>query len=211
MTNDRTRDFSHSPKAVRTLKRFVASAKEVFEERGFLDTRISDIADRAGQSHGSFYYYFTSKDQALRAVAAEIDEQLYAPLDDVLTLSSQVPIEQRIRTALRRYFEGCRREARILALIERVASYELSLRAMRVARHRRFTERVASSIHQLQTLRLADPQLDPALAAAALASLTARFTEMWLVHGVVECTLEQAVEQVSQIFSNMLGLKGRAS
>ncbi len=201
------RGGAQSPKAARTLKRFVAAAKEVFEERGFLDTRISDIADRASQSHGSFYYYFNSKEQAFRAVVTELDEQLYAPLEDFLTLGSQIPLEQRIRGALRRHFEGCTREARILALVERVASYEPSLRAMRVTRHRRYTERVANSIRHLQTQELADTHLEPVLAAAALGALTSRFTEMWLVHGAIECTLDQAVEQVAQIFANMLGLK----
>jgi AcrR family transcriptional regulator len=34
----------------------VTAAKEIFENDGFLDARISDIAERAGLSHGSFYH-----------------------------------------------------------------------------------------------------------------------------------------------------------
>jgi len=45
------------------------------------------------------------------------------------------------------------------------------------------------------------------LAATALGSLTARFPELWRVHGAGERTLEKAVQQVSQIVINMLGLE----
>lgn len=204
------RGGSNSPKAARTRKRFVAAAKEVFEERGFLDTRISDISERASQSHGSFYYYFDSKEQAFRTVVAELEEQLYAPMEDLLTLKSQLPLEQRIRAALRRYVEVCSHNARILAVIGRVASHEPSLRAMRVSRHRAFTERVADFIRQLQARKLADTNLDPHLTAAALGSLTARFMEMWLAHRSIDCTIERTVDQISHLVINMLGSEQRS-
>ena len=50
-----------SRKGAKTRARLLAAAKETFEEDGFLDARISDIAERAGLSHGSFYHYFDSK------------------------------------------------------------------------------------------------------------------------------------------------------
>src|SRR5271165_5679457 len=77
-----------SRKGVQTRARLVAAAKEVFEENGFLDARISDIAERAGLSHGSFYHYFESKEEVFREVAAEVDERLSAPLSVVLDPSS---------------------------------------------------------------------------------------------------------------------------
>jgi len=196
-----------SSKAVRTRQRLIDAAKEIFEEHGFLDARISDIADRAGQSHGSFYYYFDSKEAVFREVAAAIDDQLFAPLQDVILAQSQLPPRQRIREAMRRYFESFRREARILSLIEQVSSYDSEISAMCLARHQRHTEQVAETILQLQRRKLADPKLDPAVAAAALGALSYRFAEMWLVHGAVSCTVEHAVEQVSRIFINAIGLK----
>ena len=52
-----------SRKGVKTRSRLVTAAKEIFERDGFLDARISDIAERAGLSHGSFYHYFESKEE----------------------------------------------------------------------------------------------------------------------------------------------------
>src|SRR4051812_42786170 len=73
-----------SSKGARTRARLLTAAKEIFEENGFLEARISDIAERAGLSHGSFYTYFDSKEQIFREVAAAVDDELGAPLSDVI-------------------------------------------------------------------------------------------------------------------------------
>jgi AcrR family transcriptional regulator len=186
----------------------VAAAKEIFEEQGFLEARITDISERAGQSHGSFYYYFNSKEEVFREVAAAIDERLFAPLDDVIMAQSKLPPPQRIREAMRRHFESYRQEARIMGLIEHVSRYDPEVNAMRLRRHQRYTERVAATIRQMQRRKVADPKLDPMITAAALGALTYRFAEMWLVHGAIDATLEHAVEQVSRIFENALRIRG---
>lgn len=196
-----------SSKGVRTRERLVEAAKEIFEEHGFLDARITDIAERAGQSHGSFYYYFDSKEEVFRELAATVDERLFAPMDEVIMAESKLAPRQRVREAMRRHFEAYRQEARIMGLIEHVSRFDPEVNALRLSRHKRHTERAAETIRQLQRRKLADPKLDPMLTAAALGALTYRFAEMWLVHGAIDCTLEHAVDQVSRIFANAIRLK----
>lgn len=196
-----------SSKAIRTRERLVDAAKEIFEENGFLEARISDIAERAGQSHGSFYYYFDSKEEVFREVAAAMDERLGAPLDEVIMAKSRLAPRQRIREAMRRHFESYRNEARIMGLIEHVSRFDPAVNALRVARHERYTKQVAESIRRLQRRKLCDPKLDPMIAAAALGALTYRFAELWLVQGVIDCTLEQCIDQLSRIFENALALR----
>lgn len=196
-----------SSKGARTRERLVEAAKEIFEEHGFLEARITDISERAGQSHGSFYYYFDSKEEVFREVAATVDERLFAPMDEVIMAESRMAPMQRIREAMRRHFESYRKEARIMGLIEHVSRYDAEVNALRLTRYQRHTERAAQTIRQLQRRKLADPKLDPVVTAAAFGALTYRFAEMWLVHGAIECTLDHAVEQVSRIFANAMKLK----
>jgi AcrR family transcriptional regulator len=200
-----------SRKGVQTRARLVDAAKQVFEEDGFLEARISDIAERAGLSHGSFYHYFESKEEVFREVAAAIDERLSAPLDAViLDPSSSAPPHERIHEAIRRHFESYRKEARIMGVIEQVSRYDEHVRASRFARHKQYTKQVADSIRQLQRHGLADPSLDPAIAAAGLGSMTSRFAEMWFVQGFVDVRFDQGVEQIVTLFVNALGLKDHA-
>jgi AcrR family transcriptional regulator len=197
-----------SRKGVQTRARLLEAAKQVFEEDGFLEARISDIAEGAGLSHGSFYHYFESKEEIFREVVAAVDERLSAPLDAViLDPSSTAPPHERIHEAIRRHFESYRKEARIMGVIEQVSRYDEHVRASRFARHKQYSKQVADSIRQLQRHGLADPNLDPAIAAAGLGAMTSRFPEMWFVQGFVDCRFEQGVEQIATLFVNALGLK----
>ena len=51
----------------------------MFERDGFLDARITDITAEAGVAAGSFYTYFTSKEDAFAAVMEEVNEEMLHP------------------------------------------------------------------------------------------------------------------------------------
>jgi AcrR family transcriptional regulator len=55
----------------------VAAAAEVLYERGLFDTRIGDIAERAGTSSATILYYFESKDRLLEEAVDRSDEEFY--------------------------------------------------------------------------------------------------------------------------------------
>jgi AcrR family transcriptional regulator len=200
-----------SRKGAKTRSRLLAAAKEIFEENGFLDSRISDIAERAGLSHGSFYHYFESKEEIFREVAAAVDQQLKAPLEDVILdpLSDASPHE-RIREAIRLHMESYRREAKLMGVIEQVSRYDEHVRAARAEMHRNSGAQVEEAIRQLQRHNLADAQLDPVIAAAVLGAMTRRFPEAWLVDGMLDCSFEEGVDQLTRVFINGLGLKEAA-
>jgi AcrR family transcriptional regulator len=60
----------------------IAAAAEVLYERGLFDTRIGDIAERAGTSSPTILYYFESKDRLLEEAVAYADREFYERLSD---------------------------------------------------------------------------------------------------------------------------------
>jgi AcrR family transcriptional regulator len=60
----------------------VAAAAEVLYERGLFDTRIGDIAERAGTSSPTILYYFESKDRLLEEAVEYADHAFYARLSE---------------------------------------------------------------------------------------------------------------------------------
>jgi AcrR family transcriptional regulator len=60
----------------------VAAAAEVLYERGLFDTRIGDIAERAGTSSPTILYYFESKDRLLEEAVDHADRAFYARITD---------------------------------------------------------------------------------------------------------------------------------
>jgi AcrR family transcriptional regulator len=204
-TNDKP-SGPRSRKGVETRARLVAAAKEVFEQDGFLDARISDIADRAGLSHGSFYHYFESKEEVFREVAIEVDERLSAPMHVIVDPASSASPYTRIGEALRLHLESYRDEARIMGVIEQVSRFDPHVGAARYERHQEYLTWVSDSIENLQRHGLVDRDINPAIVAAALGSMTYRFPEMWFVQGLIDCDFDEAVEQLTTVFVRALGL-----
>jgi AcrR family transcriptional regulator len=58
----------------------IAAAAEVLYERGLFDTRIGDIAERAGTSSPTILYYFESKDRLLEEAVEFADRTFYQRL-----------------------------------------------------------------------------------------------------------------------------------
>jgi AcrR family transcriptional regulator len=55
----------------------ISAAAEVLYERGLFDTRIGDIAERAGTSAPTILYYFESKDRLLEEAVDQTDREFY--------------------------------------------------------------------------------------------------------------------------------------
>jgi len=60
----------------------IAAAAEVLYERGLFDTRIGDVAERAGTSSPTILYYFESKDRLLEEAVDQTDREFYARLTE---------------------------------------------------------------------------------------------------------------------------------
>jgi AcrR family transcriptional regulator len=202
------RTAPRSRKGVLTRARLLDAAKQVFEEKGFLEARISDIAERAGLSHGAYYHYFDSKEQIFRELAEVLDERLSEPMESILFAPTPTTgPRDRLFLALRRHFEAYAEEARIMGVIEEVARYDPHVFAVRAAGNARHRRQIADSIRRLQHRRLADPALDPEITAAALGSMIERLTEMWLAQGQLDANLEDVTATLATMFANALGLK----
>ena len=203
---------NHAPrsrKGERTRTRLLEAAKKVFEADGFLAARITDISKRAKLSHGSFYHYFASKEQIFRELAEMQEARLTEPLGNARPTTPPDPSpRERIRRANRRYLEHYRDEARIMGVIEQVSRYDAPVNAARMGSMKHFAERSERAIRRLQRRGLADPGVDPAIAADALGAMVGRFAELWLVQGYRVYDFDEAVEQLTILWGNALGLPG---
>jgi AcrR family transcriptional regulator len=66
------------------MRKLLDAAMVAFDQRGYHATRVNDIVDIAKTSHGTFYLYFSNKEDLLRALVTEaaVESQL---LHDALT------------------------------------------------------------------------------------------------------------------------------
>jgi AcrR family transcriptional regulator len=200
------RQAALSRKGLQTRARLLSAAKEVFERDGFLDARIVDIAEAANLAPGGFYHYFDSKEELFLEVAQTQEEKLTAPSDDVAGGQDQPSAVESIRRANRMYLERYRDEAALMGVIEQVSRFDEDVNEARMATMRHFVERAERSIRRLQREGSVDGRLDPSMAADALGAMIARTAELWLVQGYRDYDFEHAVEQLSLLWANALGL-----
>ncbi|MCZ7526340.1 MAG: TetR/AcrR family transcriptional regulator [Acidimicrobiia bacterium] len=62
----------------RTMGKLLDAGMKVFAERGYHAARVDDIVRAARTSHGTFYLYFTNKEDLLRALAVRCADELDA-------------------------------------------------------------------------------------------------------------------------------------
>jgi AcrR family transcriptional regulator len=65
-----------TPRGERTLRKILDAAREEFGERGFSDSSIVGITQRAGVALGTFYTYFESKEALFQALVRDMSAQV---------------------------------------------------------------------------------------------------------------------------------------
>lgn len=65
-----------TPRGERTMRKILDAAREEFGERGFSDSSIVGITQRAGVALGTFYTYFDSKEALFQALVRDMSGQV---------------------------------------------------------------------------------------------------------------------------------------
>lgn len=81
----------------------IDAARSLFVEKGFEETTMCDIAEKAGVNRSTLHYYFANKDVMFRAVFASIVESLVPRVSEIMS-SSRPPLE-RIEMVIDEYFD----------------------------------------------------------------------------------------------------------
>lgn len=157
-------------RGIRTRNGLIAAARKVFERDGYLESRLTDITSAARCSTGTFYTYFAGKEEIFHAVLESVQDDMlhpgFGPHLDPNSSPSAV-----IAASNRAYLQAYQRNAKLMMLLEQVATINPRIREARLRRSRAFIERNASSIARLQHQGLVGAELDPYMTAMALSAM----------------------------------------
>ncbi len=192
-----------TPRGVRTRAALVVAARSVFERDGFLGSRLTDITAEARCSTGTFYTYFTSKEEIFMAVLdAAKDDMLHPGMPHVDETDDPVAV---IEASNRAYFEAYQRNAKLMMLQEQVATIDPEFRHLRLNRSRTFAARNAKGIERMQERGLVDPELDPLMTSRALSGMVSRLAYSSFALGE-HFSVDELVATSTRLWANALGL-----
>ena len=163
------RELPSTARGMRTRSSLITAARKVFERAGYLDARLIDITAAAKCSAGTFYTYFSSKEEIFAAVLELAQEDMRHPgMPHVQADDDPTAI---VKASNRAYFAAYKRNAKLMGLLDQVSSVDPEFRRLRQRRAEAFIRRNARGIEDLQRRGLADPTLNPLLASRALSGM----------------------------------------
>ena len=155
----------------KTMRKLLDAAMVVFDRRGYYAARVDDIVKVARTSHGTFYLYFSNKEDLLRALVSEAGE-VVAALD--ASLGAVGPNDQgwrELRRWMEQFSETWQRYAPVLRAWSDLAMSDAELSAQGHA--------AAGAVAQTLASRIAEsgpqPGIDPVAASEAVVAMVDRF------------------------------------
>lgn len=92
-----------TPRAEETRKRIYDAALELFREKGFEQTTMRDIAQKANVALGGAYYYFSSKEAIVLAFYHDMQQSNHDELLELMDKSKK--LKDRLRTIIEKRLE----------------------------------------------------------------------------------------------------------
>jgi AcrR family transcriptional regulator len=182
----------------KTRARLLDAGSTVFARKGFHTARVDDVVSAARSSHGTFYLYFSSKEDLFDQLVAQVAGDLEALVDGFPVLSNST----KGRAALREWLD------RFADLYERYGSLmrtwtEAELSGVPIGRHE---QDVLGSLTAAMTRNIRLPKrskLDPAVAALALMTMVERFN-YYATTGQVDVTRAELLDTLVSVISAAL-------
>jgi AcrR family transcriptional regulator len=203
-----TTGFKQPPataRGARTRAALVAAARVVFERDGYLESRLTDITIEAKCSTGSFYTYFSSKEEILQAVIEVVEKEMLHPGMPRLRPEDHSPLAV-IEASNLAYLKAYKKNAKFMLILEQLAASNPKFRALRARRAKAFEARNARAIQDLQDRGLADPALDPLVAAKCLSSMVSRSAYGVFCLGE-RVSMDDLVRTLTRLWANALRLE----
>lgn len=163
-------------RALRMAEVFDAAAA-VFAEKGYHGTSTKDIADRLGLQQGSLYYYFASKEEALRKVCEMGVGDFVDSLREIV--ASDRPAPEKLAAAMENHMRPLETRPAYVRVF-------LSERGHLSARHRRAIGKLTRAYEQLLSdivrqgiaARAFRADIDPRLVAFAILGMC-NWASLW--------------------------------
>lgn len=202
---DRQRIGAKGRQTEQTIK---DAARKVFARDGYLNARITDIADEAGKSPAALYNYFDNKREILEVLLQDFMDLVVDPSDDA------TPVSRYTRATLRSDVAGFWRAYTEflpeLVGVHHAAAVDSEFVQVWMSMREVGARKIARLVSAMQAKGSVDQDLDPYVAASALSSMLEHSCYLWLGMSAQgsgrPASDDQAIDTISYLWSRSLGI-----
>ncbi|MEV5964033.1 TetR/AcrR family transcriptional regulator [Kribbella sp. NPDC051952] len=167
---------SRRERAAGTEAALKQAAREVFAERGYLTTKITDITAAAGRATGSFYNHFAGKEELLEALLKDMLASADELVLDVAGHDEDFSKQSAVRWHVAAFWEFYQAHLPEMIAVKQaaIADPELGRRLQQIM--------ADDDAHMIEHFtHLPDPPAKPYVAITAMNALMEGFAYTWLV------------------------------
>jgi AcrR family transcriptional regulator len=100
-----------------TVRKLLEAGMIEFEERGFHGVRVDDVVRRAGSSHGTFYLYFSNKEDLFKALLKDALHDMEIVAGDFPVVTSDDTGLRILRQWVRMFFKAYASHATVIRIL----------------------------------------------------------------------------------------------
>lgn len=152
-----------------TKRRLLDAGAAVLAAKGYHATRVDDVVKLAQTSHGTFYLYFSNKEELFRALAAEVAEEMQVLAEALQPLTAGAPGRTRLEHWIKDFVELYRRHGPVVRAWTEAEIGGSEFGRLGTDLLTQFTGVIVGRISEV-----APADLDPAIAALVLVAMLER-------------------------------------
>jgi len=178
---------------------FIISALTVFEEKGFNNTRIKDITERANTSVGNFYNYFNSKEDVIEVIISGLTELMISKFRELFFYFKQnkIPPISAVKDLFRGYAKMFKeKKDTFLIFFEQMGGMDQKYRTKRNEILDNFTNEVEKIISKLIEFGARDQ--NPKITARIWTS-TVLGVFIWWIRSGFELEEKELIENLTDV------------
>jgi AcrR family transcriptional regulator len=175
-----------------TLRKLCEAAIVVFDERGYNAARVDDIVRQAKTSHGTFYLYFSNKEDLFQTLVSGVTDEMRELARELPSVKANKSGYDELRSWVGRFYD-------LYSHYHPVIRAWTELNASNTDMARKGAYVLRGFIDQLVLrVRETDPLANPQTAALAMVSMVERAT-FYAIIGMVRVDRDELVDNLASI------------
>ncbi|PZS21034.1 MAG: hypothetical protein DLM54_05005, partial [Acidimicrobiales bacterium] len=177
-----------------TLRKLLDAALAVFDDRGYHRARVDDIVKLAKTSHGTFYLYFSSKEDLFQTLVAEVTEEMRLLAESLPSIEASRAGYEELRSWLGRFYDLYEHYHPVIRAWTEANSQNRQMARNGARVLGRFTDQLVRRVGESER----SPVIDAEIAALAMVSMVERVS-FYAVVRMVEVDRDRLVDNLAAI------------